>query len=225
LKLQTTMQILRCVTIGGYMERVEGADLRVRGPQPLAGPLPASIKTNRDELIDFVNEGGDGLWPPAPGSELREVHRIIELRPRRRAGCRRRGAERLAAMEAGGMSASLAWLVSWSVGAFFCVLAGVWFLVLTVPDKDLPLAWVLALAFGLVCIAAAAALRRLLWEAFVSPGPVSYSSLLVTSLWTLISAGIMLACSRVGAGRAARGCAVSFVACSGVSAYYFLRVL
>jgi hypothetical protein len=71
------MQILRCLTIGGDMAHVEGADLRVRGPQPLAGPLPASIKTNRDELIDFVNESGDGLWPPAPGSELREVHRIL----------------------------------------------------------------------------------------------------------------------------------------------------
>jgi hypothetical protein len=28
----------------------------VRGPQPLAGPLPASIKANRDELIAFLNE-------------------------------------------------------------------------------------------------------------------------------------------------------------------------
>jgi hypothetical protein len=129
-------------------------------------------------------------------------------------------------MEVGGMSASSAWLVSWLVGAFFCVLAGVWFLVLTVPDEDLPLAWALALAFGLVCIVAAASLRRLLWEAFVSSGPVSYSSaLLVTSLWAFISAGLMSACSCVGAGRAPRGCAVSFVACSGVSAYCFWRML
>ena len=47
-------------------------------------------------------------------------------------------------------------------------------LALSVPDGGSPLAWVLALAFGLVCIATAAALRRLLLEAFVSPGPVSY---------------------------------------------------
>lgn len=124
------------------------------------------------------------------------------------------------------MSASSAWLVSWLVGALFCVLAGAWFLVLSVPDEGPPLAWGLALAFGVVCIAAAASLRRLLWEAFVSPGPVSYSSmLLVTSLWAFISAGLMSACSRVGAGKAARGWAVSFVACSVVSAYCFWRVL
>ena|SRR5215204_1707933 len=70
-----------------------------------------------------------------------------------------------------------------------------WFLLLTVPDEDLRLNWVLTLVFGLVCIAAAASLRRLLLEAFVSPGPVSYSSaLLVTSLWAFISAGLMSAC-------------------------------
>jgi hypothetical protein len=84
----------------------------------------------------------------------------------------------------GGVSASSAWQLLWWVGAIFCVLAGAWFLALAVPDERSPLAWVLALAFGLVCIAAAASLRRLLREAFVSPGPVSYSSaLLVTSLW------------------------------------------
>jgi hypothetical protein len=106
------------------------------------------------------------------------------------------------------------------------VLAGAWFLALTVPDEDSPLAWFLALAFGVVCIAAAASLWRLLLEAFVSPGPVSYSSaLLVTSLWAFISAVLTAACARVGAAKAARGWAVSFVAFSGVSAYCFWRVL
>jgi hypothetical protein len=106
------------------------------------------------------------------------------------------------------------------------VLAGVWFLALTVPDEGSPLAWVLALAFSLLCIAAAASLWRLLLEAFVSPGPVSYSAvLLVTSLWAFISAVLTAACARVGATKAARGWAVSFVACSVVSAYCFWRVL
>jgi hypothetical protein len=106
------------------------------------------------------------------------------------------------------------------------VLAGAWFLALTVPDEGSALAWFLALAFGLLCIAAAASLRRLLLEAFVSPGPVSYSSaLLVTSLWAFISAVLTAACARVGAAKAARGWAVSFVACSVVSAYCFWRVL
>jgi hypothetical protein len=126
----------------------------------------------------------------------------------------------------GGVSVSSAWQLVWWVGAIFCVLAGAWFLALTVPDEEPALAWVLALAFFLVCIAAAAALRRLLLEAFVRPGPVSYSSaLLVTSLWAFISAGLMAACARVGAAKAARGWAVSFVAFSVVSAYCFWRVL
>jgi hypothetical protein len=95
-----------------------------------------------------------------------------------------------------------------------------------VPGESSPLAWVLALAFGLACIVAAASLRRLLLEAFVSLGPVSYSSaLLVTSLWALISAVLTAACARVGAAKAARGWAGSFVACSVVSAYCFWRVL
>jgi hypothetical protein len=74
---QTTIQILRCLTLGRYTARVEGDELRIRGPQPLAGPLPASIKANRDELIAFLNEWGDGVWPPAPGSGLREAQQIL----------------------------------------------------------------------------------------------------------------------------------------------------
>ena len=124
------------------------------------------------------------------------------------------------------MSASSAWQLLWWVGAIFCVLAGAWFLALTVPGEVPPLAWFLALAFGVVCIATAASLRRLLLEAFVSPWPVSYSSaLLVTSLWAFISAVLTAACARVGAAKAARGWAVSFVVFSGVSAYCFWRVL
>jgi hypothetical protein len=124
------------------------------------------------------------------------------------------------------VSPTVAWQLSWGVGAFFCVLAGVWFLVLSVPDESRPLAWVLALAFCVLCVAAAANLRRLLWEAFVRPGPVSYLSVLIeTGLWAFISAGLMGACARVGAARAARVWAVSFVAFSLVSAYCFWRVL
>jgi hypothetical protein len=124
------------------------------------------------------------------------------------------------------MSASSAWQLLWWVGAISCVLAAAWFLALSVPDEGSPLAWVSALAFGLVCIAEAASLRRLLLEAFMSPGPVSYSSaLLVTSLWAFISAALTASCARVGAGKAARGWVVSFVAFSVVSAYCFWRVL
>jgi hypothetical protein len=125
-----------------------------------------------------------------------------------------------------GVSASSAWQLLWWVGAIFCVLAGAWFLALSVPGEASPLAWFLALAFGLLCIAAAASLRRLLLEAFVRPGPVSYSSaLLVSSLWAFISAVLTAACARVGAAKAARGWAVSFVVFSGVSAYCFWKVL
>jgi hypothetical protein len=77
LKPQTAPQILRCLTLGKYTVRVEGGGLRIRGPQPLAGPLPASIRTQRDELVEFLNEWANGVWPPVPGSGLREVERIL----------------------------------------------------------------------------------------------------------------------------------------------------
>lgn len=77
MKPQTTTQILRCLTLGQYTARVEGGELRIRGPQPLAGPLPASIRAQRDELVEFLNEWADGVWPPAPGSALREVERVL----------------------------------------------------------------------------------------------------------------------------------------------------
>jgi hypothetical protein len=77
LKPQTTPQILRCLTLGRYTATVEAGELRIRGPQQLAGQLPASIKANRDELIAFLNEWADGVWPPAPGSGLREVERFL----------------------------------------------------------------------------------------------------------------------------------------------------
>jgi hypothetical protein len=72
-RAQTIPQILRSLTLGRYRAAVEDGELRIRGPQPLAGPLPASIKAQRDELIDFLQEWGEGAWPPAPGSELREA--------------------------------------------------------------------------------------------------------------------------------------------------------
>ncbi len=69
---QTTIQILRCFTLGRYTVIVEDGELHIEGPQPLAGPLPASIKARRDELVAFLVEWGDGAWPPAEGSGLRE---------------------------------------------------------------------------------------------------------------------------------------------------------
>jgi hypothetical protein len=74
---QTVPQILRCFTLGRYTARVVDGQLETKGPQPLDGPLPASIKARRDELIDFLSEWGDGMWPPARGSGLREAERIL----------------------------------------------------------------------------------------------------------------------------------------------------
>jgi len=71
LKPQTTKQILCCLVLGRYTACVEGGELRIRGPQPLAGPLPASIEARRDELVAFLNEYCGAAWPPAPGSPLR----------------------------------------------------------------------------------------------------------------------------------------------------------
>jgi hypothetical protein len=75
---QTIPQILRCLTLGGYTVVIEDGRPRIRGPQPLAGPLPASIKARCDELVAFLNEWGGGVWLPAPGSGLREVEEFFD---------------------------------------------------------------------------------------------------------------------------------------------------
>ena len=77
---QTPTQILRCLTLGRYTAAVEGnpSELKIRGPQLLAGPLPASIEARRDELVAFLEEWCGGTWPPAPGS--RESVRAEQLR-------------------------------------------------------------------------------------------------------------------------------------------------
>jgi hypothetical protein len=77
LKPQTTIQILRCFTLGGYTARVVDGRLETEGPQRLAGPLPASIKARRGELIDFLGRHSGGVWPPKPGSDLREIERLL----------------------------------------------------------------------------------------------------------------------------------------------------
>ncbi len=71
MKPQTTKQILYCLTLGGYTARVVEGGLETEGPQPLAGPLPASIGARHDELVAFLSEYCGGAWPPAPGSPLR----------------------------------------------------------------------------------------------------------------------------------------------------------
>jgi hypothetical protein len=72
-KPQTVPQILRCLTLGRHAARVVEGRLETRGPLPLAGPLPDSIRARRDELVEFLVEYGDGAWPPASGSKLRTI--------------------------------------------------------------------------------------------------------------------------------------------------------
>jgi hypothetical protein len=74
---QTTVQILRCLNLGRYSAKVEDGQLWIQGPQPLAGPLPASIKARRDELVEFLNELCDGVWPPAKDSGLVEAAEFL----------------------------------------------------------------------------------------------------------------------------------------------------
>lgn len=79
---QTVIQILRCLTLGSYTARVvdgstSEARIEVEGPQPLAGPLPASIRERRRELVEFLTEWAGGAWPPTPGSGLREVQQFL----------------------------------------------------------------------------------------------------------------------------------------------------
>ncbi len=56
MKPQTIKQILCSLTLGGYTARVVEGRLETEGPQPLAGPLPASIKARSWELVAFLNE-------------------------------------------------------------------------------------------------------------------------------------------------------------------------
>lgn len=68
--MQTPAQILRCLALGRYTARVEGDELRIRGPQPLAGPLPDSIRARREGLIAYLLDHCGNVWPAAPGSEI-----------------------------------------------------------------------------------------------------------------------------------------------------------
>ena len=77
LRPQTGAQILRCFNLGGYTARVVDGGVQVRGPQPLAGPLPASIRARREELVGFLNEWCGGEWPPAPGSEIARIQETL----------------------------------------------------------------------------------------------------------------------------------------------------
>lgn len=77
MRAQTTPQVLRCLTLGRYSALVEDGELKIRGPQPLAGPLPDSIKANRDELVAFLNEWCDGAWLPTSGSKIRQAQRFL----------------------------------------------------------------------------------------------------------------------------------------------------
>ena len=67
---QTTIQILRCFTLGRYTARVVDGRLETAGPQPLAGPLPASIKARRDELIESLVKWCGGAWPFAKDAKF-----------------------------------------------------------------------------------------------------------------------------------------------------------
>ncbi len=68
MKPQTIAQILRCLSLGGYTASVVDGELKIRGPQPLTGPLPTSIKANREEIIYTLVEVCGGVWPPAKNS-------------------------------------------------------------------------------------------------------------------------------------------------------------
>ena len=77
---QTTAQVLHCFSLGSYKATIVEGELVVRGPQPLAGPLPASIKANRDDLVAFLEEWCGAVWPPArdPVSGLRELEEFLD---------------------------------------------------------------------------------------------------------------------------------------------------
>ena len=83
MSVQTISQILRCLTLGRYTAHAEDGELKIRGPQPLAGPLPASIKARRGEIVDFLLHRCGGVWPAAEGSELYSMREQRKKRRRR----------------------------------------------------------------------------------------------------------------------------------------------
>ncbi len=89
---QTTIQILRCLTLGRYTAAVEDGELKIRGPQPLAGPLPASIDARRAELVAYLTDHCGGTWPPK-NQGIRETRAHAAARETREflARCRARG--------------------------------------------------------------------------------------------------------------------------------------
>ncbi len=89
---QTTIQILRCLTLGRYTATVEDGELRIRGPQPLAGPLPASIKARREEIIAYLTDHCGGTWP-SRNPPIQETRAHAAARETREflARCRARG--------------------------------------------------------------------------------------------------------------------------------------
>jgi len=80
MKPQTLKQILCCLTLGGYTARVVEGGLETEGPQPLAGPLPASIKARSWELAAFLNEhcGGASLYEFGGEGQFGRAKEFIE---------------------------------------------------------------------------------------------------------------------------------------------------
>ena len=69
MKPQTPIQILRCLSLGGYTVHVAEGKLAIQGPQPLAGPLRENVKANRDHLVALVGEWCGGEWPGVPATQ------------------------------------------------------------------------------------------------------------------------------------------------------------
>jgi hypothetical protein len=68
---QTRTQVLGCLTLGRYRAAVvDDGYSEIQGPRPLAGPLPASIKARRNEIVDFLEDRCGGVWPLARDSEF-----------------------------------------------------------------------------------------------------------------------------------------------------------
>ena len=77
-KPQTVVQIIRCLILGRYTTRVVAGELEIEGPQPLAGPLPDSIKARRDEIVRFLNKECGGTWPPRKREPMTPEEREAE---------------------------------------------------------------------------------------------------------------------------------------------------
>lgn len=81
---RTAIQTIRCLWLGSYYAAVREGQLKVRGPVPMADNLQESVRENRAEIIEILEEYCGGTWTPRPGREIQGYEevalKVLEIR-------------------------------------------------------------------------------------------------------------------------------------------------